>query len=219
MWILFSALLTGQAPGFDPDPGEEEVQRLVEAARSGDDRAADRLYTLFVARVYRTVRALCISEAEAEDVTQETFVRVLGSLGRYRAQPGTRFVAWVLTIALNLARNRTRRRRARRTEPAEPATLDRLRDEESGADALDHAEDQRRLAARLVEAMRILSERDQKIVSLRYGAGLEAAEVAGLLGLTAANVRKICERARTRLLEQLGETPAAAAVQEEGARP
>jgi len=216
MWILFSALLTGQAPGFDDDPEEEEIQRLVEAARSGDDRAADRLYGLFVARVFRTVRSLCVSEAEAEDVTQETFVRVLGGLGRYRPRPDTRFVSWVLTIALNLARNRSRRRH---TTPTEPAVLDRLRDGASGTGALDLAEDRRRLVARLLAAMQTLSERDGKIVSLRYGAGLEAAEVADLLGLKAANVRKICERARGRLLEQMDDPASPEPALAEGARP
>jgi RNA polymerase sigma-70 factor (ECF subfamily) len=215
MWILFSALLTGRPPGEAADPGEEEIQALVEAARSGDDGAAQRLYGLLVARVFRTVRPLCVSEAEAEDVTQETFVRVLGALGSYRRQPGVRFLSWVLTIGLNLARNRTRRRRA---EPTEPAVLDRMREPSAGVPSPELADERRRQVAALLAAMQTLSERDRQVVSLRYGAGLEAPEVASLLGLTAPNVRKISERARARLLAQLGLSPQDPAA-EEGAHP
>ncbi|MDF1561822.1 MAG: sigma-70 family RNA polymerase sigma factor [Deltaproteobacteria bacterium] len=200
MWIFFSALLTGRPPGHEDDPGEAEIQRLVQAAASGDEVAANRLYSLFVARVFRTVRPLCVGEAEAEDVTQETFVRLLSALPRYRPREGVRFVSYLLTIALNLARNRARRRR---TLPTDPAELGELREGEGGARP-DEGAERRQAVERLLAAMEQLSERDRQVVSLRYGAGLEAAEVAGLLGLQTANVRKICERARARLLEQLG---------------
>ena len=57
----------------------------------------------------------------------------------------------------------------------------------------------------LLAALAELPERERRAVSLRYGAELPAAEVAELLGLSEANVRKICERARARLAERLGE--------------
>ena len=201
MWVVFAALLTGTRP--EPDLGEEEIQALVDAARGGDTRAADRLYSLFVGRVHRAVRPLLGSDAEAEDVTQDSFVKALTSLRRYRRRPGVRFVAWLMTIALNTARKRARR--GWRTSPTEPARLDRLSDRVGPLtpDPLGEAEDLRRLRARLLEALAELPERDRRAVSLRYGAGLGAKEVGEILGIEPAHVRKICERQRKRLLERL----------------
>jgi RNA polymerase sigma-70 factor (ECF subfamily) len=201
MWVLFSALLTGRSPAFDDDPGEPEVQRLVAAAAGGDAAAAERIYTIYVARVYRSVRPLCASDSDAEDVTQETFVRVLGALDRYQPRAGVRFVAWVLTIALNLARNRARRRRS---DPMDPAKLGWLHERVGPRpEPPDRQAEQREAVDRLLAALAALSERDRKVIALRYGAGLGAAEVASILRLTPSNVRKIAERARARLLARL----------------
>ena len=56
---------------------------------------------------------------------------------------------------------------------------------------------------RLLRALEALPKRDREVLSLRYGADLEASEVAAACALSAANVRKICERQRRRLLAEL----------------
>lgn len=188
------AALGGPEAGASAD--EAEVQRLVEAARRGDRDAGRRLYQASVRPVFRAVRALVRDEAEAEDVVQEAFVRALSDLSRYRPRPGARFASWVAAIALNVARRRARwwRRAVGDDRGAERA------DERAGP---DDALDAERRKAVLLRALAELSPRDREVVSLRYGAELTAAEVGQALGLGEANVRKICERQRTKLLERL----------------
>lgn len=215
MWLVFATLLGGREPGEEPP--EDEVQGLVRAARQGDAAAARRLYELHVGRVFRAVRPLCASDAEAEDLTQDTFVKALGALGRYERLHGKRFVAWLLTIALNTARKRARRR-GREDRPLEHAPEPAA---PPGQDALEQDDARRALRGRLLEALAGLSDRDRHVVCLRYGAGLEASEVAELTGMGAANVRKICERQRRTLLAHLerSDAPSAGAASAPEVRP
>jgi RNA polymerase sigma-70 factor (ECF subfamily) len=180
--------------GGDAEPlGEDVIQRRVGQARAGDRMAGHRLYRQHVVRVFRTVRPMLRSDADAEDVTQDAMLTVLTSLDRYSPRSGVRFAAWVSAIAVNTARRRFRRRR--------PALTDTGELPEIPADAVDPEEDIDRARSRqmLLIALGELDERDRDVVSLRYGAELNAREIAELIGLDPANVRKILERTRARL--------------------
>jgi RNA polymerase sigma-70 factor (ECF subfamily) len=189
---LFAVL--GLGPDGDVEPlGEDPIARLVERARDGDRQARHDLYVQFVDRVFRTVRGMLGSDADAEDVTQDAMLKVLTSLDTYRPRADARFAAWVTTIAVNTARRRFRRRRPELTATGElPELPDAGGDP---ADDMDRARQRRALLLALAE----LPERDRTIVSLRYGADLNASEIALGLGLEPAAIRKVLERARTRL--------------------
>ena len=189
MFVLFATLWTGP----EPEPAdEEEIQRLVRAARVGNARAARRLYELHVGRVYRAVRAMSASDADAEDVTQQAFVDALTHLARYTPRAGARFVGWLMTLAFNRARKRHAAvARAGDQPPMEASTGD---------------EDTLVRRRALLDALATLPARDRQVISLFYGAELSADEVADAMGLSASNVRKICERQRQHLARLL-ETP------------
>ncbi len=205
MLFVFAAILgADDAPPAD----EREVQRLVHRARVGDREASRLLFRLHAGRVYRAVRPLCANEADAEDTVQETFARALPRLDEYRYRPGTRFVAWLCTIAFNHARKRARSVATWRGESFLEVEPPPLPDE-----LLDRARRRHLLLAALAE----LPARDREVLSLRYGAGLSAPEVAETLSLSPANVRKICERQRAWLMERLG-TDASPPEQEAGTR-
>lgn len=180
--------------GGDAEPlAEDAISELVEQARGGDAGARRRLYTQHVDRVFRTVRGMLRSDADAEDVTQDALLTVLTSLHRYAPRADTRFAAWVMAIAVNTVRRRFRRRRPELTATGElPETADEAVDP---AIELDRARQRRALLIALGE----LPERERAIVSLRYGAELNASEIAAIVGLEPATIRKILERARTRL--------------------
>ncbi len=184
--------------GALPDaPPEDEIQALLAAARRGAEDAARRLYRLFVDRVYRAVRSFLASDADAEEVTQDSFVKAFAALDRYRPQAGKPFLNWLMTIALNTARTRGRSlaRRARREAPApehEP-------EDEVAPDPQERLL-QGELRGVLLGALADLPDRDREVVALRYCSGLKAPAVADALGLTAANVRKICQRRRAELI-------------------
>ena len=185
---LFAAL--GRGSDDDAEPlAEEAILRLVEQARAGDTGARQTLYVQHVDRVFRTVRGMLRCDADAEDVTQDAMLTVLTSLHKYTPRPDARFAAWVTTIAVNTARRRFRRRRPELTATGElPDTPD---DGADPAEALDRA---RRRRALLI-ALGDLSERERAIVSLRYGAELNAREIGIALGIEPATIRKMLERA------------------------
>jgi RNA polymerase sigma-70 factor (ECF subfamily) len=180
--------------GGDAEPlAEEAIARLVEQARAGDTGARQTLYVQHVDRVFRTVRGMLPSDADAEDVTQDAMLTVLTSLHKYTPRADARFAAWVMTIAINTARRRFRRRRPELTATGElPEIAD---DGDDPADGLDRARRRRALLIALAE----LPKRERAIVSLRYGADLNASDIGIAVRIEPATVRKILERVRTRL--------------------
>jgi RNA polymerase sigma-70 factor (ECF subfamily) len=113
---LFAAL--GARPCGDDDPvvppgplDEEAISRLVARACAGDTGARQSLYLQDVDRVFRAVRGMLRSDADAEDVTQDALLTVLTSLHKYTPRADARFASWVMTVAVNTARRRFRRRR------------------------------------------------------------------------------------------------------------
>ncbi|HVY64726.1 MAG TPA: sigma-70 family RNA polymerase sigma factor [Gammaproteobacteria bacterium] len=189
---LFKALTSRL--GGDAEPLEEPaVQRLVERARAGDRDAAQRLYRQQVDRVFRTVRGVLRSDAEAEDVTQDAMLAVLTSLDRYTPREDARFAAWVASVAVNTARRRFRRRRPELTATGElPDVPDESAPPEREVDTARERE-------ALLRALADLAPAEREMISLRYGAELTASEIAKLVKLEPANVRKILERTRERL--------------------
>jgi RNA polymerase sigma-70 factor (ECF subfamily) len=188
---------TDAEAGDSSEWGEDDIQRLVNLARQGDRLAQQRLYRAHVDRVFRTVRGMLHSDADAEDVTQDTLLTVLTSLDRYSQRSGVRFVAWVTTIALNTARRRFRRQR-----PVTTDTGDLFERPDESVD-LERDADAARARAALLEAIATLDPLERDIVSLRYGAELNASEIAKLVRLRPDNVRKILERTRSHLREQI----------------
>ena len=188
LFATFSSRLGG-----DVEPlAEDAIARLVEQARAGDSEAR-RQCTRSTSISVRTVRGMLRSDADAEDVTQDALLTVLTSLHKYTLRADARFAAWVTTIAVNTVRRRFRRRRPEVTATGD--LPDTPADAADPADVLDRARQRRALLVALGE----LPERERAIVSLRYGAELNASEIAATVGMEPATVRKILERARTRL--------------------
>lgn len=197
MFFAFSTLVPSSLPGRIPSD-EGSIQRLVRECREGSSQAARALYDMHVASVFRTVRPLCRSDDEAYDTVQEAFTRSFEALDRYQPQPGTRFISWLLTIALNVARKTLRSRKrldvAAEAQPPEQADL---------SEGLDEQLDRMRIRVTLLALMNELPPRDREILTLRYGGELSSSEVAAACGTSEDNVRKICERQRRRLLGRL----------------
>lgn len=134
---------------------------LVRSAQAGDTGSRDRLLEETYTRLYRYLARLAGDRAMAEDLAQETMVRVLRSMGTLR-EPD-RFLPWVLRIGLNLWRDAIRRRPIRPEPP--PAS-------EPG----DDSEGVRRAVARLEEPYRTA-------LTLRYLEGLDYDAMASVLEL------------------------------------
>jgi RNA polymerase sigma-70 factor (ECF subfamily) len=156
------------------DDARDEDELLAQVA-GGDMRALEALYRRMRVQVFAVALAVTGDRGTAEDVTQDTFVRIYSAAPRYR--PEAKALAWVLTIARHLALDAVRRRTR---EPLSGMA-------NHGAAAPAGEPDRTRLD--VVNALLQLGEVDRQIVVLHDLAGFTHVEVAAELGLPAGTVR------------------------------
>lgn len=184
------------------------LDRLLSRARRRDQRAMHELVDLYAARVYGLQYRLTGSRETAEDLMQETFLRVVRTIGEY--QHDGRFESWLFRIAANLARDHARRNKRR----GRPSTIDGLT--RAGepvafelADVGRPDPDQRLIvqeaSERLSASLEQLSEHDREIVMLRYFSELPFREIAEMLNIPLGTALARAHRALKRLREVLGE--------------
>ena len=182
------------APGA-AEEDERVDQRLVAAARDGDERALEQLLRRHEAPVLRLVRLLGVGPADREDVGQEIFVRLFRHLDGFKL--GRSFRGWLYRITVNAVHDHRHRmtRRASRESPWN----ERMEDTPDAADGppeLVEAQESRRM---LEEALDGLSARERAVFVLVEMQGLERRAAARALGITAITVRRHLSRARASL--------------------
>src|SRR5690242_17082676 len=163
-------------------------------AQRGDERAWRDL----IARIQQPVHALIWrilagrAQHRAEDLTQETFVRVLRALPRFEPSGPATLSTWILTIAARLAWNELRR-----PEPAPLAA------EPPGSERTDASAERRRLADAIAAGVARLPDAQRAVLVLREYHDLDYAEIAEALELDAGTVRSRLSRARAALRAHL----------------
>ncbi|MCG3198193.1 MAG: ECF RNA polymerase sigma factor SigW [bacterium] len=180
-----------------PSPRVKETREvdedlLVEAARQGDRRAARALYDLHRERVWRVVYRMVLDVEEARELCQETWLRAFSSIGRYHGR--SRFGTWLLSIALNAARSRWRRRK--RLAPIS------LSNPPEGVELLPPVPASQRVALEesrrsraIEEALRHLPAKQRQAFVLRYFEELSITEVAAAMGCREGSVKSHLFRA------------------------
>jgi RNA polymerase sigma factor (sigma-70 family) len=178
---------------------------LVEQARSGDQAAFGELYERYFDRVYDFLARMVRDPSEAADLTQDTFVRAMNSLGSLNK--GGSFKSWLFTIARNTALNRLER--ASRTQPLEGKNdageeqtydvvdTDRFGDPEEAAQAAG-------LASLVWEAAAALEPKYRSVLMLNLREGLDSAEIAEVMGVTKNNAYVLVNRMKSALGSAVG---------------
>lgn len=154
------------------------------------------------ARVYRLAYRLSGNRADAEDLTQETFIRVFRSLHSYR--PGS-FEGWLHRITTNLFLDQVRKRsKIRFTHLGDSADL-----VPAAAETHDphRRYEHRNVSADLQDALAALPPGHRAAVVLRDVEGLSYEEIATTLGISMGTVRSRIHRGRTMLRERLVSRP------------
>ncbi|MEU6309667.1 sigma-70 family RNA polymerase sigma factor [Streptomyces sp. NPDC047014] len=189
-WPGTGAPADPRTPGTPADRGSAAgMTDLVERARAGETDAFGRLYDEHSDAVYRYISFRVGGEALAEDLTSETFLRALRRIGTFTWQ-GRDFRAWLIAIARDLVADHFASRRFR----LEITTADLL----DAAEVVPSAEDCALgavSAAALLEAVRLLTPRQQECVTLRFFLDLSVAETARVMGRSEAAVRVLQYRA------------------------
>ena len=173
-------------------------QRLVAKAQAGDRLAFEALVRIHADRLYGVVLHLCGTPHEAEEVTQETFIRAWCAIARFDGR--SQLFTWLYRIGVNEAKRRLQRgERALRTvsleeSPGDPPDLSKApeRHAERGA-----------LRAALERAVRALPLPYRAPLVLRDIEGLTTGEAAEILGISEAALKSRLHRARALVREAL----------------
>jgi RNA polymerase sigma factor (sigma-70 family) len=169
----------------------------MERIAKGDERAFQLLVERWEEPLFAFLARMLGDAAEAEDLAQETFLRVYAQAGRYRATD--RFRSWLFRIAGNLARSRLRRRRVLRWVRFEPGLHDRA----ASGPAPDRGLEREEVQIAVQEALGRLPDRQRQAVVLRRYQGLSYREIADALDTTEAAVESLLQRAAMALRKDL----------------
>lgn len=189
--------------GWSEVGGREAV--LIERCAAGDESAYSELVAEHQRMVVQLAMNLLGDHDEALDLSQEVFLRVFRTIGRFRGQSSLR--TWIYRIAVNQARNRHRfwRRRHRADQVSLDAHVQTHGEPHSWGEGPDRVLAQKELASRLQRALDGLPFDQRTAIILREVDGLSYDEIAFSLGVAVGTVKSRLTRARQALRSELRE--------------
>ena len=172
------------------EPASDEAT-LVQRAMGHDPEAFGRLYDILIDRVYRHIYYRVGNEQDAEDLTQQVFLKAWQAIDRYK-KTASPFIAWLMTISHNLVVDFYRTRKDRAYLEAEILADGPASNPEQAAEA---SLEQQRLQRAILK----LSSDEQQVIIMRFIEGFEFSEIASVLNKKEGNVRVILHRALVKL--------------------
>jgi RNA polymerase sigma-70 factor (ECF subfamily) len=178
----------------------DRVRQLVERGQRGDREALEDLYLIHFDRIYSYLHMSVGNRHDAEDLTTQTFLKMLESIGRFRFRSAP-FSAWLFRIAHNLAMDHFRA--ARRWQPEEDVP------EPPGVEGASAEEEALHSIGRtsMLELIEGLSHEQRQVLTLKFVFNFGNAEVATILGKTEGAVKSLQHRALVSLQKQIDKTP------------
>lgn len=176
---------------------------LISECLAGDEAALEAFVRQFETSVFRLALSIVGDPAEADEITQQTFISALRALPTYEEKKSLK--AWLYTIALNHSRSHLRKRKI----------LDRLR---TTLTTLFRVESERQLLpeqaamqsekeAQIWSALNQLDERHRTVVVLRYFEELSVAEISEMLSVNEGTIHSRLHNAREKLRQALQDSP------------
>ncbi|MGB0409808.1 MAG: RNA polymerase sigma factor [Opitutales bacterium] len=183
---------------------------LIERVRNGDSAAYNDIVTRYYDRIYARVSQLLKNKQDAEEVTQDAFIRAHRGLEHFRGDAS--FSTWLYQIATNLAHNRYwywfRRKRDQSISLDQPLgeagdmTLENVMPSEGESPA--EAAVTQEFVDRVSECMHGLNEKHKEVLLLRNVKNLSYDEIAEQLEISIGTVKSRIARARESLRELMG---------------
>jgi len=186
-----------QAPMVSDGPRTpDDLREFVARAQRGSLDAFSQIVRALQDRLYNFLRQRTRCDQDAEDLTQETFLRAWREIARYDARHA--FSTWLFTIGSRLAIDRSRAR----TLPMAAGS-----DHAPEAASTKHPADQlmtHEASANIWEiAQHVLTDSQRAALWLRFAEDLPPATIARILDMSAVNVRVTLHRAQKQLLEHV----------------
>ena len=188
-------------PLAENDQAGIETETLIRRYQEGDELAVGALVRRYQNYVYRLCYLIMRNEQDAEDMTQETFIRAFRALPRYEIREGISFEAWLYRIAVNRCRSRMRRKWYQVLPWPTPGPQVIANSDEQP----DHLVLQGERRSEMLEAIDSLGDKHRLVVILRYYAGFSNEEIARVLNIPSGTVRSRLHTARQRLKRLLVE--------------
>ena len=176
-------------------PSQSEMRVLVERAQAGERDALEELYLLHFDRIYSYLHVTVGNRHDAEDLTTQTFLKMLEAIRRFRfgAAP---FSAWLFRIAHNLAMDHFRATRRVQLEEEVP--------EEGDLELSAEAEAFQSIGrASMLDLIEELSPEQKQVLTLKFVFDFSNAEAATVLGKTEGAVKSLQHRALVALQKRL----------------
>ena len=182
---------------------------LIRAAQTGDSAAFEQLVRAYDQSVLRLALNLLRSAEDANDIYQETFLRVFRNLHSFRFDCS--FHTWLYRIVTNLCLDHLRKRKVRREEPTVISTtegpLDRM---DTVPEDRAHGDPQRsllgkELKGRLDKVLRELTPRERMVFEMRHYQGMRLRAIGDVLGTSEEAAKNCLFRATQKLRAALGD--------------
>ena len=186
---LFGMTSTEHTRAHTPSDTETYIRQIA----SGDRSALAALYEESASAVFGFALSIVKNASDAEDVLQETFVRVWNSANSY--EPMGKPMAWIFTISRNLSMSKLRERMRIAEMPEDEQMYDAMYEPRLGIEQ----------KVVLEAAMQKLCDDERQIVMLHAVSGLKHREIAKLLSMPLATVLSKYSRARKKLQNALDE--------------
>ncbi|MBA2462706.1 MAG: sigma-70 family RNA polymerase sigma factor [Actinobacteria bacterium] len=177
-------------------PSGAEVRKLVERAQAGEREALEELYLIHFDRIYSYLHMTVGNRHDAEDLTTQTFLRMLESIGKFRFQSAP-FSAWLFRIAHNLSMDHFRANR--RWQPEEEVPETPGSEERSAEDEAFRALGRRSM----LELIEGLSHEQQQVLTLKFVFNFSNGEAATILDKSEGAVKSLQHRALVSLQKQV----------------
>ena len=195
-------------------------EELVHCVLTGDKQVFAILMRRYNQRLYRVTRAILRDDAEAEDVTQEAYVRAYQHLSQFAGRSS--FATWLTRIAIHEALGRVRRhRKMEEIDAMEEHRRDSLEQLSAHTSTPEQAVATAEVRSLLERSIDALPDAYREIFMLREVEEMSTTETAQCLGITEENVKTRLHRARAMLRKEIysrAGTTSAAAFQFMGAR-
>lgn len=196
-----------EAPRVQPETEGPDDLNLVHRSQAGDTGSYEELVRRYHSRIYGLVYSMVSSREDAEDLTQEVFVKAWKALGHFREQSG--FYTWIYRIALNCTINFRKRRNRRQTvtfDEFDPdiKTAESYREFSSKGSVLRKmslGEFQEKMNAALLK----LSDKHRAVVIMHDVQGMAHAEIAKVMHCSEGTVRSRLFYAHKQLQGELAE--------------
>jgi len=179
-----------------PKDSTAQVRKLVERAQAGERDALEELYLIHFDRIYSYLHMTVGNRHDAEDLTTQTFLKMLESIGRFRWQAAP-FSAWLFRIAHNLSMDHFRANRRWQPEeevPEPPDSAERSAEDE----ALQSIGRQSMMS--LIDT---LSPEQQQVLTLKFVFNFPNGDVATILEKTEGAIKSLQHRALVSLQKQI----------------